>query len=337
MSTLHQSIHWSTQRGVATAEYVAVSSSKGEDCARRIYRPNDLTKQLTLLFSSAAIGDVNEKMALMAKQTIQRLSRGEIQLSNPTGYFYCNPTKTTTESLEKVKTDFSSQGFKKLSWENRKILESLGISQSKLLEIYPKVVELVQEFFAKNTGSGNLIFFGGGMPLQQNRYIFHKDQKGSELFDWAQKITLDAMGFIYEKMGMQRLGAVQPSEEAMKALKLTEESAAKISCFQYALMLIDLETAKAFSSGKYRHDTDLEHCLEDMGWRTVSEPDAGDLVVYYNHVLKKVMHAGVYKENGNVESKPGIANSTIYEHGLYDVLGLYGTSVYFMRKPSATI
>ncbi|CRX39521.1 hypothetical protein [Estrella lausannensis] len=336
MSTLHHSIHWPAQRGAATQETVLVNS-RGEGLARVIYLPKDFTNQLTLLFSSITIGSVNEKMALMAKQTIQALSRGEAQLSNPMGFFYCNPTKTMGESLQQMKVEFSSQGLKKVTWENRKLLEVLGITQSKLLEICPKVEELVREFFSKNTGGGNLMFFGLGASQQQNRYFFHKDQKGAALFEWAQQITLDSMGYIYEKMGMQRLGAVELSEEAQKALGLTKESAGKMSCFQYALMMIDLETAKAFSSGKYRHDSELEQCLDDMDWRPVSEPDAGDLAVYYNHVTKKVMHAGVYKENGRVESKPGIANPATYEHGLYDVLGLYGTSVYFMRKSHARI
>lgn len=334
MSTVHHSPYWPAQRGAAHSEHATVKVA-GDDLGRTIYRPKDFNKQMILLFSSLTIGDVNEKMALIAKQTIQRLNHGEIQLSNPLGVFFCNPAKTTLERLQDLKASFSSAGLKKISVQHREMLKTLGITQSKLNEVYPKVAELVEEFFQEKTGTGKMMFFGVETP--KNHYLFSKDQTGQAIFNWTQQITLEAMDFIYRKMGAKCLGPVRASEEAIQVLGLTEEKTTNMSCFQYALMNIDLETAKAFSSGKYKHDTDLETCLMDRGWRSVQQPDEGDLVVCYNHIQKTAQHAGVYKENGMVESKPGICNPATYELGLYDLLGLYGTSVYFMRRPPASI
>ena len=335
MSTVHHSPYWPAERSQALSQTVVITGTKGEDAIRSAYCAKDLTRQFTLLFSSIAIGSINEKMGLIAKEHIGRVRRGEATLSNPLGIFFCNPRKEMGICLEEMKESFSSQKLKKVSYEQRKLLETLGITQSGLKALYPKVEELVQGCFNSMVGNGAVLVFGGEQT--KNHFLFSKDMKGDEIFQWAQETTLLGMQYVYEMMGFVRIGPVSIPEETAQALQLDQEKMNKMSCFQWALAVLDPETAKAFSSGKYREDAELELCLTDSGWHPVQNPDTGDLVVYYNHITKRVVHAGVFEESGRVRSKLGINNPVIYDHGLLDVLGLYGTSVYFMRKSTAKL
>lgn len=309
MTALHHHISWSSQKQ-GTSSIAIKIDEKG----RSGYRPSNSMKGYQLVTESFIITDVLKYISEVALQQLTFLRSGEKALINPLGFFYCNPTKRMTTALDQLKTEVENPRW--LSEEKKKILRQIDLKEEQLKEAYPKIESSVRGFFTAK------------IAPEANQFIFHKDQKDREIDDWHKAMAVESFNYLYAQLGAQCCSKATLPQKTLNILGIKEASF--LSCFEYTLAYVDPEVAKIFREKPT--EAELDSFLVTQGWRNVTAPDEGDLVIYFNHISEKICHVGLYTERGTVMSKPGIANTNIFEHQPFDVLGIYGTTVYFMRR-----
>lgn len=77
--------------------------------------------------------------------------------------------------------------------------------------------------------------------------------------------------------------------------------------------------------------------LARLGYRSVSPPSVGDVVVYEKSYSSRDIfqpaHYGIFLGNGEVESKFGV-HGPVYRHGLFEIPKGFGDYVIFLRGSS---
>lgn len=146
---------------------------------------------------------------------------------------------------------------------------------------------------------------------------------------WGTKIVHEKFTLTEED---RKFLALKPTEEIPKILDL--------DCSGYAFLKVKEVNAISWIKSVKRpidfYNSDPFKFLSEWGYRTVSAPNEGDLVVY---MLSKdgtepprIKHIGVMTASGLVESKMAFNEVSICQHKLEDVPGQYGNLILFFRK-----
>lgn len=210
---------------------------------------------------------------------------------------------------------------------NIESLKKLGFAKSLIEDVEKKAREYVES----RRGVGG--FFMLGADEQSNQFLFYYGRNDYDA--WKLKMILDSGSFIQEKFVSKSVvfKLTNEEEEFLGSKRGKNFSVSQMACFHFAL----LRACEPKAKEKINNNTEVTfEDLKSWGYRIVSHPDAGDLVLYFND-QPNYQHMGIYLENGKVESKCGIMNPNIYEHGVFDVPPNYGKKVVFMRKSTAKI
>jgi hypothetical protein len=108
------------------------------------------------------------------------------------------------------------------------------------------------------------------------------------------------------------------------------------SCVSYALYKTG-ETRAAefiFNENQGQFIRVLPSYLKEWGYQSVTNPQEGDLVLYFISLDDTPKHVGIYQSSGTVDSKLGIFNAFTCEHQIFDMHSAFGKKVVFFRKMS---
>ena len=103
-----------------------------------------------------------------------------------------------------------------------------------------------------------------------------------------------------------------------------------LTCYGYALLRRGERGVRELLFNPTLSEEMLLKTLMRWGYRNVSEPSPGDLVVYLDKGLPQ--HMGVYKGEGIVHSKWGSIQTFALDHGLEFVPEFYGLEIAYYRK-----
>ncbi len=275
------------------------------------YRPKDFSQAYVLLTCAFTLVDIHQQAGKMAKETIKALKAGQVQLSNQLGLFSSSPMNIANREMKKLHLSVNNIASES---EDGKIVQEMGLDLQKLSELTPRIEAIVMEVLRQIGNSGQ-------------SYVFKREQTDEDIDTWQLLTEVRCFDAIYDILKFECLGKAKLSKYGIK-----EEQIFMMSCFGYAIAKIAKEQVQEFLLLEQMKTFSLIDWLLDKGWEHVSSPEPQDLVIYHHHKSKKIDHAGIYLGNGEVESKPGRMNTRIFKHQAMDVLGLYGTSLIFMRK-----
>ncbi len=289
------------------------------------YKPKDYSQAYVLKTSLILLEEVCQLVRNVAKETIKSLAEGKKLLSNEYGFFYCSPDTLAVIGLNTLRSSLNNTSSKSKDGNDAK---EMGLDRHKLLELTSKVEAVVMEVLRQLIGPGRIMVLEKSGQTQSN-FAFNRHQTDSDIDMWFMSIIPRCVDTVYATLKFECLGNASLSQEEYN---IEEKQVSTMSCYGYAIAKIAKEQVKEFLLLEQMKTFSLIDWLLDRGWEHVSYPEPQDLVLYRDHESHKIKHGAIYLDNGEVESKPGKLNPRIYKHPVMDVLGLYGTSVVFMRK-----
>ncbi|WP_068470068.1 hypothetical protein [Candidatus Protochlamydia phocaeensis] len=314
MSTVHGSPYWSSYALGAEPFFKQVNNKEDKISVSGWQVSKRTQAMLTIQLFGEMAKKIIDGCAAIAKQTSQLAAEEKRGL-----LFSVNPAKETANVIE---------GFKEAAIKAKGLTQELPID---------RCAGLIQDYISSRRGQGALMFFGEGATLNTNRFIFRYGIKARELNEWVKTMYLDSLPFVYHSLDITSLGEYSFDAEDLAFLKnpnsIQAIKAHEISCFAYALLKKREPSVIPSILAKEDAACTLKDILA-LGYRAVSHPDEGDLVLYFDDSTQ-IQHMGIYGEQGLVESKWGINNTEIYRHQVFDVPPNYGKQVIFMRKSSA--
>jgi len=306
MSTLHGNIHWPALRkdlipeACALGPYPAATTFRWEDSDIAA-----ITSVVEYLFEQV-IGQI----AITAQLSLEKKRRSDETM--------CAWTKNAVkETIFK-----SAAAYAKIVARNAPLEENKETAPQ--LKTLKKAHELVEEFIETHT------------PLHDQPHLCFVIPP-RKFDEWHAATVAALFHHAYTSLGMQSdaqpisfsAGDLQTFE-----IEATAAKAERLSCFAFALLKIGEMRAKALifdsPAAQQRLIHDAPILLKKWGYRVITYPDAGDLVLYLSK--NEPVHAGIFLESGRILSKMGALNPFVYEHDLGQVPKDYGNRIVFFRK-----
>ena len=202
------------------------------------------------------------------------------------------------------------------------------------------IIKIAASFLTDCYGTGGVAVMGEGLGvISDNRFLFTYGQRRQDLEVQCQKIVLESQHYCHEALQLQSVECAYSAEDLvfLNVSPRQLSDAPGLTCFNYALLKGRESQAKDCIIANQAARLSVDS-LEKWGYRIVSHPDEGDIVLYF-HLSEpnKIQHLWVYREDGLVESKWGINNTRVYTHNVFEVPQNYGSQVIFMRKSAAKL
>lgn len=241
------------------------------------------------------------------REAMIRTVNEKIKKPSPfTPFFRINENATGAE-INRAAGEFI-KSFKMSSPAQKETILSFGVSEEQCIKCVNIAAEIAKQYFGKQ----DLIFIYGAKPTDSSHL--------------AKERIVDQLNKLYPALGMrQSEEPVAFTQDDLNAFDIQQNDIksdpAKLSCLAYALLKSRELNAKELIFSKGGDDTTLRNIfevLESWGYRAVTEPKPGNLIVYLDQ-NGKPDHVAVYLGDQKAQSKIGINNPYSHVHPIFAV------------------